>query len=265
MRGRSARKYARVFWFAARDQLIYLPAFLVRNLFFLVIVFIFWSLWKVVFAGREALAGLTLVQTLWYLTFTETIELAKSRVPYQVQDEVKDGTLAVSLGKPYSYVLFQLSRAMGESVVKIVPILVEGLLLGTLLVGPLSGYLASLPFGLVLIVAGLLITNLWLLLIGLVAFWTEEVSPFYWLVQKLVFILGGLFIPINLFPGWLAGVARWLPFAFSAYWPAYTMVSGDRSAFLTGLAGGAVYIVLLGAAVTLLFTLGRRRVQAQGG
>jgi ABC-2 type transport system permease protein len=265
MRTRSLRKYARILWFSARDQFAYLPAFLVRNLFFVVIVFIFWSLWRVVFAGKAVIAGLTLVQTLWYLTFTETVELCKGRIFVQVQEEVKDGTLAVMLCKPYSYALFHLSRAMGESMVKILPILAEGALLGILIVGPLPGYLLSLPLGIVLIVAGLLLTNLWMLLLGLIAFWTEEVSPFYWIVQKLVFILGGLFIPIDLFPAWLGGIARWLPFAFSAYWPAYAIVSGSGRAFLTGLLGAAAYTVVLGCGVALLFALGRRRVHAQGG
>ena len=36
----TARKYARIFSFAARDQAIYLPAFLVRNIFFVVILFL---------------------------------------------------------------------------------------------------------------------------------------------------------------------------------------------------------------------------------
>lgn len=262
------RRYGRIFWFAARDQLIYLPAFLVRTTFFIVIIFVFWSLWKVVFAGQagqSSLAGLTLVQTLWYLTFTETIEMAKSRVLFQVQEEVKDGSVAVSLTRPLSYPLFHLSRAMGESVVKILPLMAEGLLMGLLLVGPLPGYLGALPRGLLLILGGILITNLWMLIIGLVAFWTEEVAPFYWIVQKLIFVLGGLFLPINLFPGWLAGIARWLPFAFSAYWPAWTMVSGDAGTFRLALAGAAGYIVLLGAAVALLFAAGRLRIQAQGG
>ncbi|HUJ77334.1 MAG TPA: ABC transporter permease, partial [bacterium] len=61
------------------------------------------------------------------------------------------------------------------------------------------------------------------------------------------------------------GVARWLPFAFSAYWPAYTMVSGSPRAFVTGLAGVLVYAVVLGAVAALLFALGRRRVHVQGG
>jgi ABC-2 type transport system permease protein len=259
------KKYLRIFRYAARDQLMYLPTFLIRNLFFVVIVFTFWSLWKVIFAGRGALAGLTITQTLWYLTFTETIELSKSRVLFQVQEEVKDGTLTVTLSRPYSYPLFHLSRAMGESVVRIVPILLEGTILCTLMVGPLASLLPTLPQGLLLIVMGVAVTNLWMLLIGLLAFWLEEVTPFYWIVQKLIFILGGLFLPIDLFPGWLAGIARVLPFAFSAYWPAYTIVSGSGAAFITGFVGASLYIIVLVGAVLFLFSLGRKRVHAPGG
>ena len=161
--------------------------------------------------------------------------------------------------------LSQVSRALGESLVKILPLLVEGGLLAVLMVGPLPGYLRALPMGLVLIAAGSLVTNLWLLVIGLLAFWTEEVAPFYWIIQKLVFIVGGMFIPINLFPSWLAGVAGALPFAFSAYWPAYTMVGHSPRAFLSGLFGALLYIAAPGGLAAFLFARGRRRVQAQGG
>jgi ABC-2 type transport system permease protein len=259
------KKYLRIFLYAARDQIAYMPSFLVRNVFFIVIVFVFWSLWRVVFGDKPSLAGLSLAQTLWYLTFTETIELSKSRVLFQVQEEVKDGTLAVTLSRPYSYVLFHLSRCMGESCVKIFPLLVEGFLLATLFVGPLPNYFRALPFGLVLIVAGLLITNLWLLAIGLISFWSEEVLPFYWIVQKLVFILGGLFIPIDMFPEGLAKAARLLPFAFCAYWPAYTMVSFSAGTFLTALSGAAVYAAALGGLTALLYARGRMKVGVQGG
>jgi ABC-2 type transport system permease protein len=259
------RKYARIFAYAARDQMAYMPAFLARSVFFAVILFVFWSLWRVVFAGRPALAGLSLAQTLWYLTFTEAIEFSKTRVMSQIQQEVKDGTLAVTLSRPCSYLLFHLCRAMGESCVKIIPLLAAGFLFATVFVGPLPGYLASLPFGIVLILAGALITNLWMLAIGLTAFWTEEVSPFYWIVQKLVFILGGMFLPLNLFPSWLAGIARALPFAFSAYWPAYTMVSFSARTFLTAIAGAAAYILVLSGLAYLLYARGRWRVHAQGG
>lgn len=259
------KKYLRIFLYAARDQVAYLPAFLARNLFFVIILFIFSSLWKVVYAGRPLVAGLSVVQALWYLTFTETVELSKSRLLTRIQEEVKDGSLAVSLARPYSYPVSHFFHAMGESAVRMVPILAVGFVFATLFVGPLPGYLRALPFGLVLLLCGCALNTLWLLCIGLLAFWSEEVSPYYWVVQKLIFILGGLFLPIDMFPDWLAGIARALPFAFNAYWPAYTMVSFSWPAFLTGLAGAACYIGALSALAALLFGLGKRRVHAQGG
>ena len=259
------RKYLLIFRLAARDQLIYLPSFLVKNLFFVVLVFVFWSLWRVVFAGRGVIAGMTLVQTLWYLTFTEAVELSKSRAMFLVQQEVKDGTVAINLSRPYSYVLFHFFRCMGESFVKTIPILLEGFVLAVLFVGPLPGYAGALPFGFLLILLGVALTNLWLLAVGLLAFWTEEVAPFYWVIQKLVFILGGLFLPIDIFPAGVAAVAKYLPFAFCAYWPASTIVNFRPRTFLTGLGGAVVYLVVIGGLAALAYHRGRRKVGVQGG
>ena len=259
------KKYARIAAFAARDALAYLPAFLARNVFFVVIIFVFWSLWKVIFASRPAVAGLTLVQTLWYLTFTEAMELSRPRVAGLIQEEVRDGTLAVTLARPWSYPAFHFWRSFGEGAVRVVPVLAVGFCLAALFVGPLPGYLRALPFGLLLILLGLAVGIMWTLAIGLLAFWLEEVSPVFWIIQKAIFILGGLFLPIDFFPPGLAAVARWLPFSFSAYWPAITMVNFRWSTFLTGLGGAAVWLAVLAGTVALLFAAGRRRVHAQGG
>ena len=262
---RRMRKYLTVFRYAARDQLVYLPAFLIRNIFFVLILFIFYSLWRVVYAGRELIAGLSMTQALWYLTFTETVELGKSRFFLQIQREVKDGTIAYTLIRPFSYVLYYLTRGIGEGIIKMAPLLTIGFVVASLFTGPLPGYLTALPAGILLIVGGYVLTALWQILIGLLAFWFEEVSPFYWILQKLVFILGGMFFPIDFFPPWLQGVSKALPFAFSAYWPAYAMVNFSTSVFLNALVGQAAYILLLGGACFFVFHLGRRKLHAQGG
>ncbi len=196
---------------------------------------------------------------------TEVDCLSRPRVAGLIQEEVRDGTLAVTLARPWSYPAFHFWRSFGEGAVRVVPVLVVGFSLAALFVGPLPGYLRALPFGLLLILLGLAVGIMWTLAIGLLAFWLEEVSPVFWIVQKAIFILGGLFLPIDFFPPGLAAVARWLPFSFSAYWPAITMVSFRWSTFLTGLAGAAVWLAVLAGTVALLFAAGRRRVHAQGG
>jgi ABC-2 type transport system permease protein len=264
-RHRSLRKYLRVFHYAVRDQFVYLPAFLSRNVFFVIVLFIFYSLWRAIYTGRDALAGLTITQVLWYFTFTEVIELGRSRVYPEIQQEVKDGTIAYALTRPYSYVGYCFSKAMGENLVKMVPLLAVGFITAFAFTGYLPEYHRALPFGLILITGGYAVGTLWQIMIGLLAFWFEEVSPFHWIIQKLIFVLGGMFFPIDFFPEWLQGFAKSTPFAFSAYWPAITMVDFSFERFLTALAGQTVYCVMLAALTALLFSAAVRKVHVQGG
>ena len=50
-------------------------------------------------------------------------------------------------------------------------------------------------------------------LVGLMAFWMRRVLPALLIMQKLMFLLGGLFAPISLLPGWLHAIAAASPFA----------------------------------------------------
>jgi ABC-2 type transport system permease protein len=261
----SLRKYRTILAISMRNQLQYLPAYLSRNLFFLIIMFIFSSLWRVVFAENPVIAGFTMTQTLWYLTITETVELARASGYVEIQEEVKDGTIAYALLRPYSYAFFKIPRFVGESLVKIGPILAEGFLVAWLFSGMLPGYFRAIPLGIVLIIGGIILNTLWQTTIGLLAFWTEEVAPFYWIVQKLLFVLGGLFFPIDFFPDRLASISKLLPFAFAAYWPARTVVAFSWEAFATALLGQLGYIALFSALLALVFRRAKRRVHVQGG
>ncbi len=154
---------------------------------------------------------------------------------------------------------------MGQNLVKMGPMLVEAFLLGTLFAGYLPGYFKAIPAGIVLIVGGFAVVTFWQIIIGLLAFWFEEVSPFYWIIQKLIFIIGGMFFPIDIFPAWLQGISKSSPFAFSAYWPAITIVNFSVDNFVTCITGQVGYSLLLMLAATGLFSAAVRKVHVQGG
>ena len=262
---RRGNKYLSAFAIAVRSQLQYLPALVSRNVFFIFILFIFYSLWRVVFADRPVIAGFTMQQTLWYLTITETVELSKARAFAQIQTEVKDGSIAYSLLRPIGYPFFKIPGFIGESMVRAVPVLIEGFIIAALLAGLIPGYFRALPAGLLLIVGGIVLNTLWYTAIGLLAFWTEEVSPFYFIMQKLIFILGGLFFPVDFFPERLAAVSKILPFSFVAYWPAKIVVDFSFDLFLYAFFGQLIYIAIFAAIVVVLFESAKRRVHVQGG
>ena len=60
--------------------------------------------------------------------------------------------------------------------------------------------------------------------IGLLAFWLQDVSPVFWVWQKLMFVLGGLMLPLSLYPA-IQRVAAFTPFPTLLAGPASFMLA----------------------------------------
>ena len=102
-------------------------------------------------------------------------------------------------------------------------------------------------------------------LIGLAAFVAEEVAPFEWIYQKLVFILGGMLIPLDFYPAWLQTIPKSLPFAYMMYGPARLFVQPDPQLFVQILVGQILWLVVLGGLLALVFSHGMKRLAINGG
>jgi len=111
----------------------------------------------------------------------------------------------------------------------------------------------------------LLLDALIAVLIGLAAFWIEEVMPIFWIYSKLVFTVGGMFLPLELFPAGLRQVVRWLPFQFITYAPAHAFVQFEPEFVLQSLAGQVAYITLFAVAVLWVWRRAQRRMVVHGG
>jgi ABC-2 type transport system permease protein len=64
------------------------------------------------------------------------------------------------------------------------------------------------PFGLL---AAAVLAELYVAL-GLLSFWLTDATPLYWVASKLVFVLGGLMLPLELYPTWVQRIAWFTPF-----------------------------------------------------
>ena len=106
---RVLRPNARGLWFAARAQLAYRGAYLWRAVFMAVILFIKNALWGAILEVPGEIAGFGLVEIIWYLVVTESIELSRGGGMEQVVADIHDGTLAYGLVRPYEYPVFVLS------------------------------------------------------------------------------------------------------------------------------------------------------------
>lgn len=263
----TAGKYGAMTAIMLQNQLAYVWDTVNRAFFIVIIMFVFVQLWSAVYAGQgaDAIAGLTLSQTIWYFLIAEVMELGKVRHDMRISDEVKDGSIAYTLIRPYNYLAYHFFNGLGELVVKMAMVFVLGL--------PLVAYYAGAPpvavghLPAVLLVAALAIGIDFFVfsIIGLLAFVTEDVSSFRLIYQKLVFVLGGLMLPLDFLPGWLERIARLLPFNLTTYAPAKLFVAFTWEQFWEIVPLQLFWLGVIGGVLWVQFRWATRRLAINGG
>jgi ABC-2 type transport system permease protein len=115
-------KYWSIFQITLINSLAYPGELVGRSLMIIPFMWIFFQLWKVTFAaaGTASINGMTLYSTMWYLMLAETIELSRPRLANAISENVKDGSIAYLLNKPYSFLWYQYSTSLGETIFRAV-------------------------------------------------------------------------------------------------------------------------------------------------
>lgn len=259
-------KYAAILQAQLANSAAYPLDLATRSIMIILFVWIFAHLWDATYrsVGESIIAGLTMPEMLWYFMVAEAIVLSKPRLSLTIAESVKDGSVAYLLNKPYNFLLYHFSVALGDAFSRIVFNALAGGIVVWLMVGPPPD-IRGIPLVLVGITLGWLIDFCLTAMIGLTAFVTEDVAAFEWIYSKLVLILGGVLLPLDLFPDWLRMLVQYLPFAFTVYGPARLFVSPDVSRFLALVIGQALWLVVLLLIVSLIYRKGMERLSINGG
>ena len=260
-------KYRAVTLTNFQNQLAYIWDALSRSVFIILIMFIFVQLWTAAYAsqGTTEIAGLTLSATIWYFLVAEMIELGKFRHDQKISEEVKDGSIAYTMIRPYNYLAYHFFNGMGETVVKMALVFLLGLPVVLFYAGLPDVKLAHLPGVLLVMLLALVLDFAMASSIGLLAFVTEDTFSFRLIYQKLIFILGGLLIPLDFLPERLQLVARLLPFGLTTYAPAKLFVAWSTAQFLQILTLQLIWIALLGGWLSWQYRWSIRRLSVNGG
>ena len=261
---RKWKKYISILSISVQNNFAYFSNLILGTGFFIFILFVMAQLWGAIYKDKTLIEGFRLTQVIWYLIITETIILSRSRFHLEINDFIKSGDLAYQLIRPFSFVGYHLSNSLGEVFPKLTAHLLVGLGLGVVLTGKmeLSVYF---PLALVTIILGILLNFLLYMAIALTAFWTEDNTAFFFIYSKMIFFLGGMLIPIDFFPGWLAELCRVLPFGFVTYWPARLAVNFQWAVFGQVLLSQAAYIGLGLLLVNWIYRQGVKQINVNGG
>jgi ABC-2 type transport system permease protein len=260
---RASRKYLAVAAVALRQRLGERATLLGRAAFYVLLLFIFDRLWRATLPAGGTGAGPT--EYVWYIAVSEWITLAQPRLFVEIERDVRSGDLAYALVRPTSYLAVKLSEAAAELALSLFALALTGCVTAYALT---SGLPAD-PRGLLAALAlGLLSATLFLLLgalIGLCAFWVQDCSPLYWVFQKAYFVLGGLLVPLQLYPDWLRALALWTPFSAMIHGPASMVFGFAPRLFALYALKLAACAALTWGALDALYARALRSLELNGG
>lgn len=231
---------------------------LVRALFLTTLLMVFDRLWAV--ASHDATSALARYGhrgMLWYVLATEVaVIVVPARHIEAVSAAISSGAYEAELVRPARAWLLRVSDELGAALVHAVGLLAWGAALVWWLVGPPPDWatvLCALPATLLAVVCGV---------IGLhtaaaLAFWVRDTHVAWFLFQKLVFVVGGMLMPLAFLPHGVQVVAWLSPFPAMAYVPGQ-LSSGHWEPGLLGVQLG--WIIVLAAAAHLAFARGEQRM-----
>ncbi len=265
-------KYHYVFKTSIMDAMVYIVDFFGRSGFFAFIMGVYLLLWKSIYSGNSAatgqntIEGFTITMMIWYLVMTEIVTLSDTNYYEEVSSDIKTGNIAYLLNKPYHYITYSFFNNMGKILVRMLVNTIVGASVALIFVGPLVGVkLYSLPFVAIGLLFGVFINFFINFSLALSAFWFEENAPFRWIFQKLVFTLGGMLLPLDLFPDWIRNISINLPFAYITYAPAKLFVDFSFENFGNLMIGQGIYLIVSILICYLVYQKGVKRLNVNGG
>lgn len=263
---RALPKYTAIFRIQLLNSLAYPADLFSRSISMGLFMWIFMNLWRVTYGamGTSAIAGLTLRETMWYLMITEMVILSKPRMSNNIAAAVKDGSIAYLLNKPYNFILYQASVALGDSLFRMAANALMGGAVIWLTVGPPPG-VATWPATVFAILLAWSIDFCLNALIGLLAFITEDIAAFMWIYQNMILVLGGVLIPLDFFPGWLKSISLSLPFAYTTYAPAHLFIDSHLETFVALTLRQGFWLFITGISLFYFYRRAEKWLTINGG
>jgi ABC-2 type transport system permease protein len=235
---------------------------LVLGLFYLMVVSVLAGLWSSAAAANGgSIAGYSAAALVWYIVATEAavVSVPPKLIEY-TGDDIGSGRVVVELLRPASIVTVRVATELGAMLPRLALCAGFGVTFASLLVGwpPQPGALLLAGPSLLLAAAVNVVTQH---AFAAASFWVRDAKGAWFLYQKLVFVVGGMLLPLEVLPDWLERGARVLPFQAMAY-AAGRHAAGHLDPALIVIQVG--WLVVMWAVAVGVFAAGERRLTKVG-
>lgn len=206
------------------------------------------------------------VNGIWAIAVSQVIFGGeRPQLSLQIGREIKDGTVSTYLLRPASYINQTLFSYLGRSVSSQSAIAVFGFAAAYFITGSFPVALVNLPFAILIILAGILLTALIETFLGLTGFWTNDTSGVQLMNHKLALLFGGVIIPFSLLPNTVADIVRFTPWSVSAAQPGYVATNFSFSLYIEMFGVLITWLILSYSLCVYLYRQGIQKLTIGGG
>lgn len=226
-------------------------------------------IWTIVFQENDVIAGYTYNEMMTYIVigWLMVILTANFGLEYIISRDIQEGVLSNFLVKPIDYIKYIVVFSIGRnSIAFSAGISTTGVLILVMLDKIIIiSSLMKLFIIAVMLIGGFFINLFVAILIGMIAFWTTDVSGSRYSIGALTNFLSGRVFPLNMLPVAYFNATLFFPFAYIYFIPLQLYlgkISLDQSWFYLGVE--IFWLILLYGIIRLLYKKGLRKFEGVG-
>jgi len=229
-----------------------------------ILLILYWYVFKL---SGGVINGAIYVTVAWSIFFYFAFSTLRLRdISRSIMQDVQTGNVETLFSKPVSYLMYRVWWQIGSGLYSFI----VATILGTIALALIIGIPQTMTIGIFLptlfltLVGASVLSLILYAIVGLLAFWIEDVNPVFWLVDKAVMILGGSYLPIALFPAFMYQIALYSPFGASQF-VTHTVYSSWQHDWYVLIGIQIAWSVALGLVMYFMFLGAKKKVSVNGG
>ena len=229
--------------------------------------FIVFLLYGYVFSlNNGSINGTDYITTFWSMfIYFCMMTFSIRKIINVIMRDVKSGNAEMFLNKPINYVILNCYKAIGKGIYSFLLISFIGTILMLIFIGfPKINILFFVPNIIVTVILGVILSLLLYSCIGLLSFFMQDVRPIYWIVDKLVMILGGSYLPISMFPAIMKKIAYITPLG-AINFASSTVYNNSYLEYLSRIFTQLFWILVFFLLLRFIYKKVRLKVMINGG
>lgn len=213
------------------------------------------------------ISGVTYGVAAWNIFFYFMFSMLDTReIAHLIMQDVRSGNVETLLGKPVSYLWYRIWWQLGSGLYSFFVTSTVGILALTVFVGLPDTLRTPLfePTFLLAFIGSVMLSLALYGIVGLLAFWMEEINPVFWIVDKTVMVFGGAYLPVALFPHFMYQFAAYSPFGASRL-VSHTAYASWGASWPSLIGIQYAWVVMLTLVCWWMFTKAKKKISINGG